>query len=131
VIAQAFDDGQIVLDHQHRAALRRLADELGDAADVLAAHAGGRLVEQQNLRIERQRRGDLQRALAAIGQIAGAHPGPFREAEFGEQLHRPSVQRFDRPLSARQKSKFVARFCCRAKRTFSSAVKSGKIEEIW
>ena len=41
-----------------------------DAADVLVAHAGHRLVEEQHLGIERQRRGDLQRALAAVGQFA-------------------------------------------------------------
>ncbi|MNF18492.1 hypothetical protein D3C80_2226020 [compost metagenome] len=39
--------------------------------DIFMAHARHRLIEQQDLRIERQRGGDFERALAAIGQIGG------------------------------------------------------------
>ena len=44
-------------------------DQRGDALDVLVRHARGRLVEQHHLRVERERGGDLERALAAVGQL--------------------------------------------------------------
>src|SRR5215469_4131794 len=43
-VAQVGDDAEIVLDHQHRAVGGRRLDQRRDAADVLVAHAGGRLV---------------------------------------------------------------------------------------
>ena len=63
------DDAEIMLDHQHGAIGGDRLDQRGDAVDVLVAHAGGRLVEQQHFGIERERGRDLQRALAAIGQF--------------------------------------------------------------
>src|SRR5438034_556457 len=68
-VGQIGDDAEIVLDHQHRAIGRDRSDQCGDALDILMPHAGGRLVEQQHLRVERQGGGDLQRPLAAIGQF--------------------------------------------------------------
>src|SRR5436189_4438196 len=45
-VGNARDDAHVVLDHQHRASLRNLADQLRDPIDVLVPHAGSRLVEQ-------------------------------------------------------------------------------------
>ena len=47
----------------------RPADQLDHAADVLVRHALRRLVEQQQLRLDRQRGRELERALAAVGQL--------------------------------------------------------------
>ena len=69
-VRQRRDDRQVVLDHQDGAVRRDAPDQRGDALDVLAAHAGHRLVEQHHLRVERQRRRDLERALAAVGELA-------------------------------------------------------------
>ena len=59
-------DRKIVLDHQHRAIRRYALHESGDALDIAMRHAGGRLVEQHHLGIERERGGNLERALAAV-----------------------------------------------------------------
>src|SRR5215218_4688809 len=56
-IAEVGDDVQVVLDHQHGAVAGNAPDQIGDAADILMAHAGHGFVEKQHGRIERQRRG--------------------------------------------------------------------------
>src|SRR5258708_6578895 len=53
-LRQIGDHREVVLDHQHRAVPRGLANEPGDAPDILLAETGGRLVEQQQFGIERQ-----------------------------------------------------------------------------
>src|SRR5262245_10135323 len=73
-VGQVGDDAEIVLDHEHGAVGRHRLDQRRDAVDVLVAHAGGGLVEQHHGRVERQRGGDLERALASIGQL---HRGPL------------------------------------------------------
>ena len=69
-VGEVGDDREIVLDHQDGAVGRDPPDQRRDALDVLLRHAGHRLVEQQHFGLERQRRRDLQRALAAIGEFA-------------------------------------------------------------
>src|SRR5215471_17541289 len=64
-VGQIGDDAEIVLDHEHGAVGGNRLDQRRDAVDVLVPHAGGRLVEQQHLGIERQRGGNLERAFAA------------------------------------------------------------------
>src|SRR6185295_12337811 len=64
---QVGDHREVVLDQQHGAVLGHLLDERRDAFDVLVRHAGGRLVEQHHFGFERERGGDLQRALAPVG----------------------------------------------------------------
>ena len=77
---------QIVLDHQDGVFRRDALDQRRDLVDVLVAHAGHRLVEQHHLRIERQRGGDLQRALAAIGHLDRRRVGEFAQADIVEQF---------------------------------------------
>src|SRR5712671_1477000 len=61
-VRQIGDYREIVLDHQHRAVCRDRLDQRRDARDVLLPEAGHRLVEQQHLGVEREGRGDLERA---------------------------------------------------------------------
>src|SRR6516162_10214332 len=61
---------EVMLDHQHRAICRHLADQRRDPPDILLAEPGHRLVEQQHRGIERQSRGNFERSLAAIRQFA-------------------------------------------------------------
>ena len=61
-------------------------------SDVLVAHALGRLVEQHQLGVERQRGGDLERALAAVGHLDRQRIGELRQVDRFEQLHRTLVQ---------------------------------------
>ena len=130
--ADVGDDGEIVLDHQHGAVARRLdVIELGDRADILVPHAGHRLVEQQHLGIERQRRGDLQHPLAAIGKVGGEavrwrRPGrPCRSSSSARGVSR------SRADSERQNWLASPFGRCSATRTLSSTVRCGKIAEIW
>ena len=76
-------------------------DQRGDALDVLLRHAGHRLVEQHHLGVERQRRGDLQRALAAVGQLdrrRAAAKAASPTASISSQ--RVGVEMAERPLRA-------------------------------
>src|SRR3546814_625396 len=80
-------DREVVLDHEDRALPSDAGDERGDALDVLLRHAGGRLVEQQQLRLQRQRGGDLQRPFTPVRQFARLDIGKGREADVAEILH--------------------------------------------
>ena len=131
-VGQRGDDRQIVLDHQDRAVRGDAADELRNALDVLLRHSRHRLVEKQHFRVERQRRGDLQRALAAVGEFARANgrripTGRLRRASCSA----PVVEASTSTRSERQKSKLSPRWRCSAMRTFSSAVRCGNTAEIW
>ena len=92
MIGQIGHHRQIVLDHQHGAVGGDALDQLRDAVDVLMPHARRRLVEQQHFRIERQRGGDLERALAAIGQFDRQPVGKRGQTDIGDQFHRPLVE---------------------------------------
>ena len=95
-VGEIGDHREIVLDHQHGAVGGDALDQRADALDVLVPHAGGRLVEQQHFRIERQRGGDLERALAAIGQLDRHPVGERGQADIGDQRHRPLVEAVER-----------------------------------
>src|SRR4051812_15448374 len=68
-VGQIGDHAQIMLDHQDGVFRGDAFDQRGDFVDVLVAHARHWLVEQHHFRIERQRGGDLQRALAPVGHL--------------------------------------------------------------
>ena len=67
-VGQRSDDVHVVVDEDDGAPAGELLDEGDGAVDVLDAHAGGRLVEQQQLGVERHREGELERALLAVGE---------------------------------------------------------------
>src|SRR5215510_8636479 len=99
-VGQIGNDAEIVLDHQHSAISGNRFDQRADASDILMPHPGHRLVEQHELGIERKRGGDLERALATIGQF-GRRPMRMRgQVDVGDQLHRPLVEGFKDPLGA-------------------------------
>ena len=85
-VGQIGHHGEVVLHHQHGALCRHLLDQRRDAADVLAPHAGGRLVEQQHFGLQRQRGGQLEGAFAAVGKLPRRHLGVVGEAHRLEQL---------------------------------------------
>jgi hypothetical protein len=62
------DDGQVVLDNQNGAPFADLPDQRYDLSDVVVCHPGGRLIEQQHPRIDRQCGCDLESALASVWQ---------------------------------------------------------------
>src|ERR1700722_7293725 len=58
-VAKPFHHGQVMFHHQNGPANADAADQFDDAVDVAMRHAGGRLVEQQHFRLQRQRRRDF------------------------------------------------------------------------
>src|SRR6478735_1365802 len=67
-VGQRADDVHVVVDEDDCATRRDGLHEGDGAVDVLEAHAGRRFVEQQQLRVEGHRDGELERALLAIGE---------------------------------------------------------------
>ena len=67
---------------------RQPLDHLDDHAALGRGHAGRRLVEQQHLGLEAERHGDLDQALAAIGQLAHRPQRLVGDAEPLEQRER-------------------------------------------
>ena len=78
--------------------MRDAPDQGRRALDILGAHAGHRLVQQQNLRIKRERRGDLKGALAAIGQRHGGEICIGLDSHPIEQLGGTTIEYLDRAL---------------------------------
>src|SRR5262249_44624186 len=68
-VREVGDHGKVMLDHEHGAIGGSGFDQRGDAVDVFVPHAGGRLVEQHHFRIERERGGKLERALAPVREF--------------------------------------------------------------
>ncbi len=77
----------IVLDQQQCDVLGQFLDDLDDPAAFARRHAGGRLVEQQHLRVQAEGDGDFRQALAPVGQRADRaqrilpEPQPFDQGE--------------------------------------------------
>ena len=68
----AHDDLHVVLDEDDgHAFVADLTDERHQGGGLLGVHAGGRLVEEQQLGLGGQRPGDLQPSLRSIGQALG------------------------------------------------------------
>src|SRR6185312_9393039 len=85
------DHREVMLDHQHGAVGGDALDQFGNARNVLVTHAGHRLVEQQHLRIERQSGGNLQGALAAIGQFHRHPVDEGRQADVVDERARRGI----------------------------------------
>src|SRR5450631_2089522 len=98
-VADAGDHAHVVLDHEHRAPDRDFLDEVLHAIDVLVAHPRGRLVEEHELGLHRERGRDLERALAPIGELARIDLGEALEPDLLEKLHRAAVQHLERLLA--------------------------------
>ncbi|MNY51700.1 hypothetical protein D3C86_1873150 [compost metagenome] len=75
-----------MLDHQYRAPYGGLTYQVNDHVDVLVAHALGRLVEQQHLRIQCQGSGQLQCAFTAVRQLDGQGIGVVEQPDLLQHL---------------------------------------------
>ena len=82
VVAGVEHDPEVVLDQQLREAVvaQRLHD-LGDLGALLAVHARDRLVEHQQLRLGRDRAGDLDPAARAVRQVVRVLAGDVRQVQ--------------------------------------------------
>ena len=88
-----------MLHHQDGAASRHLLDELRDTVHVFVAHALGGFVQQHQLGLHGQGGGNLQSALAAIGQVDGGFVGQVGQAHFGQQRKGAVVELAQRGLT--------------------------------
>ena len=70
--------------------------------DVLMPHALRGLIEQHQVRLERQRGRQFQRALAAIGQIRRQRARPGFQVHLRQQFHRAPIE-IRKTLFERQK----------------------------
>ena len=103
----------VVVDDDHGAALADRLQQL-DGLDPLArAHAGQRLVEQQQARRGRQREPDLQPPLLAVGELRHRRVGAPRRGSPARACARPARAS---PGMLRQAAQHVERGTCRAAR---------------
>src|SRR5258708_5015450 len=98
-VADAGNEAHVVLHHEHRASARDFLDEVPHAVDVLVAHSRRRLVEEHQLRLHRERGGDLERALATVGELPRVDAREALEAYPLEKGHRAAIQRVERPFA--------------------------------
>src|SRR5207248_1935117 len=99
LLREARDDSEVVLHHQDGAVLGHTLDEGRDAIDVLVTHSGGGLVEQHQLGVERERGGDLQRPLAAVGEFRRQCLMEVAQSHRGEQLLGAGVELAEHPVA--------------------------------
>ena len=68
---------------------RSVFEQFEQGGRLRRVHPGGRLVEQQQLRLRSQRAGDLQAALVAVGEVGGRPVGLLGDADEGQQRAGP------------------------------------------
>ena len=98
------------------------ADELAELVDLGVGETGGRLVEQQQPRLRRERAGDLDALERAVRQADGGPVGEVRE--------RRGV-RGSRSASRAPRSRRTGRASARRPCTFSSTVSAGNSARFW
>src|SRR2546428_524493 len=91
-IAEIHDERDVVLDEQDGEVEARAnpADQLAEPPLLPAVHAGGGLVEQEQLGLQRQGARDLQPALVAVGEVPCALVRTVGQANQLQQRQRPA-----------------------------------------
>ena len=86
LVANLLDQRHVVFDHQHaQAVAAQMDDLLAEFMRLDRIHACCRLIEQNQLRLNRQRARHLQSSLIAIRQRSGLHSGGVRQVEAFQQ----------------------------------------------
>ncbi len=93
MVRELGDHVEVVLDHQHGTADGNLPDHVCDTRNLVARDAGDRLVEQEQLRLQGDRGGELQCALEPVGEGACFDMGVVAKARAIEIRHRFRVER--------------------------------------
>ena len=107
---------------------RETYDKFHHVTRLLRAHAGGRFVEQQKLRLARQRNADLEGALLAMREPARGPVAPVGEAYASRIWSAFSISVF---IAARGHMSKVVTSAWAASRTFSCAESCGNTVVIW
>ena len=74
----AADELHVVLDHDQGVALVEFGDQVDQPVDLLVGHAGGRLVEQDQVGLGRDHHGELDELALAVRQLADDAMGDRR-----------------------------------------------------
>ena len=85
-IADAHHELHLVFDQDDGALRGEPRDQLHHHARLFRAHAGRRLVEQQQLRPARQRHGDLKRPLLPVRQLRNHAVAAIQKPDGPQQL---------------------------------------------
>src|SRR5438552_12794724 len=98
LVGELGDDAHVVLDEHDRPTRVRLSNQVDRAPDVLDTHARGRLVQQEEARVERDREGELQRALLPVWKLAGGPAREVSQTDLREELARSVAIALERAL---------------------------------
>ena len=137
VVRDAHDHLHVVLHEEDGGAGGGdLGDQVVDLLGLDGVAAGGRLVEEEDAGLERQRAGDLQALERAVGERARLLLGGVAEADAVEEAARLGLGRARRGASSTGRWRRSARsgpFSCRWKpaMAFSSTVMVWKICRFW
>ena len=132
-VGKGEDRVHVVLDQDDREApAQSPRSRCDEGLGLLAAGARERLVEQEKLRLGRERAGQLQPPVLAVASAlaARARRGP-RARHRGARASRPVIQRLLARRRCRRSGSSSPSRACTASATFSSTVKRGRIEVIW
>src|SRR3989454_1140528 len=98
LVGELRHDAHVVLDEHDGPARAALSDQVDRAADVLDAHARRRLIEEEQTRVERDREGELERALLPVRELPRGPVRQVSEADLGEELARSWAISLERVL---------------------------------
>ena len=115
---------------------RSFSTKRGEVRRLLRVHPGGRLVEEEELRLRRERARDLEPALVAVGEVLARVSSTFRRARStraarGRARARPRSSRLIRGVRRIAPRSRPCRRECIPTSTFSSAVMFWKRRMFW
>jgi hypothetical protein len=76
-----------MVDNEHANVAGQAVDSIEDDVTLGARHPGRGLVQEQHLRPQAERDGNLDQTLAAIGQLDDPVPGIVRQLQHLQQMH--------------------------------------------
>ena len=101
-----------MFDQQHPGAARgNRLDQAGQPLDLVTGEPGGRLIEQQEVRIEHQRAGNLDEAKFAVLQAIGADIGQRLQPDDAKHAVRLGRQHALVAVAARQRQQCFGKAC--------------------
>src|SRR5438477_4774819 len=98
LVGELGDHTHVVLDEHDGPAGVRFSYQVDRAPDILDSHARGRFVEQEQTRVERDRKGELERALLPVGQLSSRAIREVGETDLREELARSHSIALERTL---------------------------------
>ena len=104
---------------------------MATAIGFVLAHAGGRFIQQQQPRLQRQGGGDLRRALVAVGEFADQPVRLAGQAGLRQRLIDAAVDLGGVPATEPEALSGGPWALSTPMRMFSRTVSSGKISVIW